>query len=113
MRIAMIGCMVMNREISLLTAKSENIIRVWWLRQGLHDTPDVLRAQLQKTIDEDNTEPEVIRLALREAVLNRTGKSGATGKPAVSGDCSGVWSVFQRRDRSAKPFASDYRAAVR
>lgn len=52
MRIAMIGCMVMNREISLLTAKSENIIRVWWLRQGLHDTPDVLRAQLQKTIDE-------------------------------------------------------------
>ena len=26
--------------------------------------------ELQKTIDEDNTEPEVIRLALREAVLN-------------------------------------------
>ena len=50
MRIAMIGCMVMNREISLLTAKSENIIRVWWLRQGLHDTPDVLRAQLNRKI---------------------------------------------------------------
>ena len=65
MRIAMIGCMVMNREISLLTAKSENIIRVWWLRQGLHDTPDVLRAQLQKTIDEIEQENQALRESQR------------------------------------------------
>ena len=65
MRIAMIGCMVMNREISLLTSKSENIVRVWWLRQGLHDTPDVLRAQLQKTIDEIEQENQALRESQR------------------------------------------------
>ena len=94
MRIAMIGCMVMNREISLLTAKSENIIRVWWLRQGLHDTPDVLRAQLQKTIDEIEQENQALRESQRfQAIVLAYG--------------------LQRRDRSAKPFSSDYRAAVR
>lgn len=65
MRIAMIGCMVMNREISLLISKSENIVRVWWLRQGLHDTPDILRAQLQKTIDEIERENQALRESQR------------------------------------------------
>ena len=51
MRIALIGCMVTNREISRLAAESGHVVRVWWLRQGLHDTPDILRAELQKTID--------------------------------------------------------------
>ena len=43
MRLAIIGCMVMNREISHLVSESRHVVRVWWLRQGLHDTPDVLR----------------------------------------------------------------------
>ena len=43
MRFALIGCMVMNREISHLIAESPNIVRAWWLKQGLHDTPDILR----------------------------------------------------------------------
>lgn len=51
MRIAIIGCMVMNREISRLVSESKNKVRVWWLRQGLHDTPDILRSELQNTID--------------------------------------------------------------
>ena len=41
MRIALIGCMVMNREISHLVAQSRHVVRVWWQRQGLHDTPDI------------------------------------------------------------------------
>ena len=47
MRIAIIGCMVMNREILHLVADSRHVVRVWWLRQGLHDTPDILRTELQ------------------------------------------------------------------
>ena len=46
MRIALIGCMVLNREIAHLTANSKNVVRSWWLRQGLHDTPDLLRRAL-------------------------------------------------------------------
>ena len=38
MRIAIIGCMVFNREISYLVSQSRHVIRVWWLRQGLHNT---------------------------------------------------------------------------
>ncbi len=52
MRIALVGCMVMNREISRLVSESKNVVRVWWLRQGLPDTPDILRAELQRTVDE-------------------------------------------------------------
>ena len=59
MRIAMIGCMVMNREICHLVAESHNIVRVWWLRQGLHETPDLLRVQLQESIDQIEHENEL------------------------------------------------------
>ncbi len=65
MRIALIGCMVTNREISRLAAESGHVVRVWWLRQGLHDTPDILRAELQKTIDAVECENEALRENLR------------------------------------------------
>lgn len=70
MRLALIGCMVMNREISHLVAESPHIIRVWWLRQGLHDTSDMLRATLQRTIDDIEQENNQLPATLRfEAVL--------------------------------------------
>lgn len=70
MRLAIIGCMVMNREISHLTAQSGNVVRVWWLRQGLHDTPDVLREELQHKIDEIERENQLLPAHLRmEAVV--------------------------------------------
>ena len=65
MRIALIGCMVMNREISRLAAEGSHVIRVWWLRQGLHDTPDILRTELQKMIDSVERENEILRENLR------------------------------------------------
>ena len=70
MRIAIIGCMVMNREISCLVSNSDHVIRVWWLRQGLHDTPDILRAEVQRLIDEVETENSMLREHQRfEAVV--------------------------------------------
>ena len=52
MRIALVGCVVMNREISYLISGSRNQVRTWWLEQGLHNTPDLLRVEVQKKIDE-------------------------------------------------------------
>ena len=69
MRIALIGCMVLNREIAHLTANSKNLVRSWWLRQGLHDTPDLLRRALQNTIDDIEAENEALPAHLRFEVI--------------------------------------------
>lgn len=50
MNIAFIGCMVLSREVCAEIAQSPNAIRTWWLRQGLHDTPERLRSALQEQI---------------------------------------------------------------
>lgn len=65
MRIALIGCMVMNREISHLVSESRHIVRTWWLRQGLHDTPDVLHEELQRLVDEVEMENGNLAESLR------------------------------------------------
>lgn len=70
MRIAIIGCSVFNRELSHLVAESRHIARIWWLRQGLHDTPDLLRVQLQETVDSIEHENELLPAKLRfEAII--------------------------------------------
>jgi len=51
MRLKVIACKVLYREISLLSASSEHIIDVSYLRQGFHDTPAYLNELLQKEID--------------------------------------------------------------
>ena len=52
MNLAVIACHVFNRELSLLNACSPNICRIFWLEQGLHDTPAVLNRQIQNKLDE-------------------------------------------------------------
>ncbi len=70
MRLALIGCMVMNREISHLVAGSKHVVRTWWLRQGLHNTPDLLRTEVQRMIDEIEKENELMEDNMRfEAVI--------------------------------------------
>ncbi len=55
MRIALIACAVLQRELSYEIVQSNNIVRGFWLNQGLHDTPDLLRTQLQTEIDRIET----------------------------------------------------------
>lgn len=70
MRIALIGCLVMNREICRLIAESPNPVRAFWLRQGLHDTPDLLRSEVQKRIDQIEEENTLLREEFRfEAIV--------------------------------------------
>ena len=51
MNLKVIACKVLYREISLISAVMDNIIDVTYLRQGLHNTPAVLKDQLQLEID--------------------------------------------------------------
>ncbi len=53
-----IACKVMMREMYHLATKSKNIIDILWLKQALHNTPDILRETLQKTIDDVENEAE-------------------------------------------------------
>jgi hypothetical protein len=51
MRFKVIACKALFREISMLAANTDAVLDVTYLRQGLHDTPDLLRDALQKEID--------------------------------------------------------------
>lgn len=54
LKLKIIACDVINREISYLSSQSCCQVDVTFLHQGLHDTPDQLRLQLQKEIDKAN-----------------------------------------------------------
>ena len=57
MRLKLIACKALYREISLLTATCDNFLDVTYLQQGLHDTPTLLNEALQHEIDKiDNAE---------------------------------------------------------
>jgi hypothetical protein len=51
MNIKLIACKVLQREISLLSAKCENFIDISFIRQGFHNEPEKLREILQSEID--------------------------------------------------------------
>lgn len=51
MKFKLIACKSMSRELSYLTSLSPNIFDITWIRQGFHDTPDVLRSTLQAEVD--------------------------------------------------------------
>ncbi|MBQ2676484.1 MAG: DUF1638 domain-containing protein [Clostridia bacterium] len=52
MRIKVIACKVLCRELSELIAVSKNVIDITWLKQGYHNEPDKLREILQRIINE-------------------------------------------------------------
>lgn len=51
MRFKVIACKALQREISLLAAGTDAVLDITYLRQGLHDTPDALRAALQREVN--------------------------------------------------------------
>ncbi len=52
MRLKIIGCKVLTREISYLAATSKNYIDMTWLKQGYHNEPAKLKEILQTTIND-------------------------------------------------------------
>lgn len=51
MRFKLIACKALTRELSYLSAVSDNNIDITYVRQGFHNTPDILRKTLQDEID--------------------------------------------------------------
>ena len=51
MRLKLIACKSMFRELSYLSAITENTLDVTYIRQGYHESPDFLRKKLQEEID--------------------------------------------------------------
>ena len=58
MRLAVIACRIFTRELSRLVSESDNICYIYWLEQGLHNTPELLRKKLQQQINAIETEQE-------------------------------------------------------
>jgi hypothetical protein len=65
LRLKMIACKALYREVSLLTANCENYVDVTYIKQGLHDTPKILNDTLNSEIakidagdDIHSTKPE-------------------------------------------------------
>lgn len=52
MRLKLIACKIMCREISRLISESENYIDVTYIRQGYHNEPDKLREILKREISQ-------------------------------------------------------------
>ena len=51
MRFRLLACEVLAREVYLCAARSPHIVDVELVEKGLHNTPDLLRAELQERID--------------------------------------------------------------
>ena len=51
MRLKLIACKVLFREISRIACHSPNFVDITWMRQGYHNTPDLLRERVQEQID--------------------------------------------------------------
>ncbi len=58
MRYKVIACSVFSREIAMIGAHSDSIVDTVWIRQGLHNYPDLLRAEIQREIDRAEEEDE-------------------------------------------------------
>ncbi len=61
-RIRVIACEVLFREVCVCAAHAKSVIDVTFVRRGLHDNPDELRATLQRLIDETDPQDEAIAL---------------------------------------------------
>ena len=51
MRLKFIVCKVLQKEAYLCAARSGNIVDIVLMEQGLHNTPDVLRTEVQKELE--------------------------------------------------------------
>lgn len=57
-RFKLIGCKVLMRELYGLACQSRNVIDIHWKKQALHNTPDILRSEVQAAIDSAEAEEE-------------------------------------------------------
>ena len=63
-RLKLIACKALFRELSYIAARAQNAVDVTWMRQGYHNHPEQLRAWLQQEIDavESGEDPHTLAL---------------------------------------------------
>lgn len=54
LRLKVIACDVLNRELSYFSSMSKNYVDITYLHQGLHDTPEKLNSKLQEAVNKAN-----------------------------------------------------------
>ena len=59
MRLKLIACKALSRELSYILALSKNTVDVTWIRQKYHDTPEILHRTLQQEIDAVESEEDI------------------------------------------------------
>lgn len=59
MRYKVLACKALFRELSLLASQTQTMLDVTFMRQGLHDTPDLLRRALQEEIDKIDSDADI------------------------------------------------------
>ncbi len=64
MRLKIISCEVLFREVCLCAAHSKNIVDVEFMTKGLHDNPDAMRTELQRRIDSSLEDDKYEAIAL-------------------------------------------------
>lgn len=79
MKIAVIACAVLEREIALCSQGNSNIVKTVILEQSLHDTPDLLRIKLQETINIIEEIPDIEAIVLAFGLCSR-GTEGISTK---------------------------------
>ena len=56
MKLKVISCAVLEREFELCASRSKNDIELFFLEQGLHNTPDELRRRVQEAINQPDSQ---------------------------------------------------------
>ena len=82
MRLKLIACKALCREISYLSSLSQNNIDITFVRQGYHNAPDVLRRNLQQEIDSVESG--------RDSHTNELGGNGDNISPLNSEDFDAI-----------------------
>ena len=115
MRIALIACMVLNREINNLISESDHVVRVWWLRQGLHDTPSILHEKLQSAIHEIEKENDDLSppmrfnaIALAYGLCSNSVENLSSALPLVIPRCDDCISLLLGSVERYQTLFSDY-----
>jgi hypothetical protein len=76
-RYSIISCHVLWRELCFLAAQSPHLYYFHFLKQGLHNTPEILKQELQSAIDQNQDESEAILVGYG---LCSNGLAGITAK---------------------------------
>ena len=69
--IALLACLVFEREIALLSRGAKHLVEIHWLEMGLHDHPDRLRIALQAELRRLEARDDIDAVALAYGLCGR------------------------------------------